>query len=347
MSARWNLVHLFLHVITLTLVVSMFLSSRPGEDEDDDPATLEELVDEIGTARYQLRSQADRLSRLLDQLQRGQLQLANGGGAAIAPIAAGGDEPKTPLDLLDRLAEVTDVHERHKHDPLQRESVEKERARLEDLLRQAGDDTIGALFDFFPSVSRKLTDARPGWMRTRLLTHVVDQIDSEAAADFAFSVFEDPQYNSGVRLKAAASALGRYEDRVIVALVRLLTHPDPTFSRPEQVVQFFKANKDERAIPALCQLAQNIDGERTARRFCLETLGEYDDPRVLDALKEVATFDVHGDLRGVAIVSLNKLMGADIIPFVDYLRSQWEVDDPLHQLLDNTEAAAKQAAAGG
>lgn len=348
MSSRWNPIFLLLHLITLGVVGSLWLSQRPA-DEDDEPATIEDLIEDVSTARYELRAQSDRLTRLLDRLARGEIQVQAVGLSGTEPAATGsalgGDDPKSPRDLLERLAEVTDVHERFKFDPLQREPVEKERARVEDLLRRAGDDTIDALVDFMPTIPRLLQDARPGWMQTRLLTHVVAQIDTAAAADFAYGMVEDPQYNSGVRLAAATAARGRYPDRVVKRLIGLLENPDPTFSRPEQIAQFFKTNPDDRAIPALCALARNVDGDRTARRFTLETLGVYDDPRVIDALKEVSTFDVHGDLRGVAIVSLNKILGEDILSFVDYLRGQWQPDDPLHQLLDNTEAAWKSGAA--
>lgn len=342
MSSRWNLAFLLLHLLTLGAVFALWNASRTAADEDDEPTSLEEMVEEIGSARYQLRSEADRLNRLLDRLARGEIAVKVAGvdaaGVEAASATGGDDELRTPHEILERLAEVTDVHERSKWDPLQREPVEKERARLEDLLRRGGDDTIDAVAAFMPTIPERLEDAKPGWMQTRLLTHVVSQIDTQAAADYALSVLDDPRFNSGVRLVAANAARGRYEDRVVTKLIDLLENPDPTFARPEQIAQFFKANPDARAIPALCALARNVDADRTARRFTLETLGVYDDPRAIDALKEVSTFDVHGDLRGVAIVSLNQLLGEDILPFIEYLRGQWSPEDPLHRLLDNTEA---------
>jgi len=236
-------------------------------------------------------------------------------------------DPKSPATRLERLVNASDA----------------ERARLEDMLRRDGDDTIHALADFFPTIPHRLEGARPGWMQTRLLTHVVDQIDTEDAAEFAYSVFEDSQYNSGVRLKAAASAMARQRERVILGLIGLLENSDPTFSNPEQIVQFFKANPEPRAIPAICSIASNVEAERTARRFALEVLGGYDDPMALDTLEEVATFQVHGDLRGVAMVSLNRRLGREIVPFVEQLRNQWERDDPMHQLLDNIDKAHERS----
>ncbi|MFG0319323.1 MAG: hypothetical protein ACF8XB_18780, partial [Planctomycetota bacterium JB042] len=339
MSSRWNVAFLLLHLLTLAAVGAIWLDRRSVEDEDEEPTTMEELVEEVSTARYQLRSQADRLSRLLDRLARGDIEVrAIGGGDDPAADATTVSADDTPSRILERYAEIADLHERFKWDPLQREPVEKERARLEDLLRRAGNDSIDALGAFLPTLPSLLEDAKPGWVQTRLLTHVVAQVDSVEAADFAMAVLEDPQYNSGVRLVAATAARGRYEDRVIERLIGLLERPDPSFARPEQIAQFFKGNKDDRAIPALCALAKNVDGDRTARRFALESLGVYDDPRVIDALKEVTTFDVHGDLRGVAFVSLNRLLGEDVLPFIEYLRKQWAPEDPFHQLLNNTEA---------
>lgn len=330
------LLQVLLQLVTIALLAVVFREVRSsGAGDDEEMTSSEELVGEITQARYQLKNQADRLTRLLDKVARGELAAAPA-NAARAP--AGDEAPRTPSELLDELARVTDVHSRYKHDPLQREPVEEERARLEEQLRGAGDDTVDALVAFFPSLPQVLEDAEPTWMQTRLLSHVVAPIGTDAAIDFARSVFEDPSYNSGVRLQAARVTLPRDKDEVHIKLIELLQSPDPSFSRPEQIALYFRSEIDPRAIPALIEAARDTHRDQLTRRFALEALSEYDDPRVIEALKDVATHDTAGDLRGLAIVGLNQLLGKDVVGFVEFLRERMEPEDPLHTLLDNTEA---------
>ncbi|MFH0944217.1 MAG: HEAT repeat domain-containing protein [Planctomycetota bacterium] len=323
---------LVLQVITVGLLITLLLR-RSGPSSTNPLAGLEEVREELSQARYQLGDQANRLTRLLDRLAREGLSAGSGNGAIAEP-----DVRKTPTELLEELANVTEVLSRWKSDPLQREPVEKERARLEDLLRRYGNDTIDALGGFFPTIVNLMPEAAgPTWMQTRLLTHVVAQIDTDEAVEYARYIFEDQTINSGVRLKAAEIAMKKYEDQIILRLIDLLVHPDPNFSRPNQIVLFFKQKPDARAIPALIQVATDQEAERGVRRFTLDTLGTYDDHRVIDALKEVAVDPANVDLRGVAVNSLNKLLGKDILDFVEYLKGQIQANDPLLNLLLSIE----------
>ncbi len=340
-APRRDKLALLLQLVTIGLLVALLVRTRAsdGAGEGDEPQSFEELASEITAARYKLDEQANRLTRLLDRLSRGGTLAGGddpgaGGGHANAKL----DETASPSLLLEELARVTDVIERYKWDPLQREPLEKERGRLEDLLRRAGDDTIDMIDAFFSTIGERLKEATPTWMQTRLLTHVVEPIGTDDAYRFARSVFDNPGFNSGVRLKAADVALKRWPDEMSVKLIELLENPDPTFSRPEQIALYFKTHKDDRAIPALIAAATDIDRDRTLRRFALEALGIYDDPRVIEALKKVAAEDVHGDLRGVAIVGLNDLLGKDVVGFIHFLRERMNPEDPMHRLLDNTEA---------
>jgi len=324
-------VSLILQVLIIGLLL-VLIFRKPEPAKADQPRQTDEIREEISMARYQFQDAANRLNRYLDRLARNERSghvASNGVDAELQE-----DVPASPSELLEELAHVTTVLARWKHDPLQRESVEQERARLEDLLRRGGNDTIDAVSAFFPTIIDLVPEsAGPTWMQTRLLTHVVGQIETDEAVEYARSVFEDPGVNSGVRLKAAEIAMKKYKEPVTERLIDLLVHPDANFNRPTQIVLYFKQNIEPRAIPALIQLAVDQKQDRGARRATLGTLGEYDDHRVIDALKEVASDPANVDLRGVAVNSLNKLLGKEILDFVNHLLDQLPSNDPLINLL--------------
>ncbi len=340
-----------LQVAAIVLIVTPLLQQK-AEDEPLLGEEFDELVQELSALRYQLNDQGNRLTRLLDRLARGGPSAEAAGAQPAAEGGAGGvavpDQPKTPHDLLQELAHVTEVLGRYEYDPLKREPVEKERGRLEDLLRRGGDDTIDALVSFFPDIPANYPDiANPTWFQTRMLTHVVDQIGSDAAVEFARRVFENTAINSGVRLAGAQIALKKHGDEITSKLIALLEDPDPSFDRPIEIVKYFQTTVEPRAIPALVALATDIDTERNLRRFTLHALSRYDDPRAVDALKEVASTAANGDLRAAALSALGDLLKQDILPFVRHLRETMPADDPLRTLLDNTESYWMEAEEGG
>lgn len=291
-------------------------------------------------ARYQLQDQANRLRDLLDRLARDGIKVQGAGdGAAQAAGAGSAAGPAAPEALYEELLQVTEILARWKHDPIQREPVEKERARLEDLLRRHGEASIHALGPFFRTIPERLPqEAQPTWMQTRILTHVVDQIDGDAAIEFARSIFEDPGTNSGVRLAAAQVVAKKHEDWVVERLIRLLDEPDPTFTRANQIVLYFKQHRDPRVVPSFIRIAKDEQADRGLRRFTLEALGLYPDHRVIDALKEVTLTATQGDLRGVALNSLNEILGKEVLDFLALLRGQLTTQDPLMRLVENLEA---------
>lgn len=336
-SSRWPAWSLGLHLITIGLLVAVLLDpggDGTGDEADDGAGSPDdELSEELSMARYDLQQQANRLRTMLDKLAREGIRI-EGSGLNVDTET----EPESPEALLDEMVRITGLLSRWKHDPLQREPVEKERARLEDLLRRHGDETIEAIALFFPTIPELLPpEAHPTWMQTRLLTHVVGQIKTEAAIELCRSIFDDPGINSGVRLAAAEIALEKYPDRITEKLIDLLENPDTSFSRPNQIVLYFKKNKDPRVIPAFLKIAGDVTSDRGLRRFTLETMGHYPEHRVIDALK-TATLEVgHGDLRGVALNSLNEILGKDILDFIRHLKTKVADEDPLLRLIENIE----------
>ena len=338
-SLRSNL-SLVLQLATISLLTVLIFRSQ-GLPESEEPTQMEDVLEELSTAKYQLHDQANRLSRLLDKLSKEGIAV-RGSGRAV-DLESEADLPASPSELLEQLTHVTTTLSRWKHDPLQREPVELERARLEDLLRRAGNETIDALAAFFPNIIDLVPEtAGPTWMQTRLITHVIGQIDTDEAVEYARFVFEDPSINSGVRLKAAEVAMKKYKEPITERLIDLLIHPDSSFNRPNQIVLYFKQNNDPRAIPALVQLARDGETARNLRRFTLDTLGEFDDHRVIDVLKEVASDPANVDLRGVAINSLNKLLGKEMVDFVNHLQGALAPNDPLLNLLKSIQELWEQ-----
>lgn len=333
MRRLWIVLLVLLQAATLAAVCALFVEIRRDRGGGDD-VSIEDLVEEVSQARFQLQSEGERLRLLIDRWRRE--------GAPAAKRTEDGTEkdPKTPQEIVDRLIEVDDVHARYEYDPLQREPVERERARLEELLRRSGDAAVQAVRDAFPILGDRLRSAHPGWVRTRLLTHVIDPIGTEEARRFAYEVFEDPRYNAGVRLAAARVAMkdGKLKEAVLEELLRLLGEPDPNFNRREQIALFFKQNPDPRAVEPLARIARSLDEDRLLRRMAIEALGSYTQPEAIDALREVAIDTAQADLRGAALHSLNKILGEEILPFLEHLRTLLEPEDPIHQLVDSIEA---------
>lgn len=332
-----------LQVATVTLLTMQFLHDRQqsedGEvDEGDGPTTIDDLADDISQTRYELKQQVDRMTRMIDGLARNGI--ATGATAGPTDDAAAGvgvvADPSrlTTAQLVAKVIELHEMHARYEFDPLQREPVEKERARIEDVLRNRGVETIDSIAASLEST----TDTRA---QSRLLEYVVRPIiergDEAAAAaeQFALAVFDDPEYASGVRLIGARLALKSHRDAVIEKLVEILGDTGSEFQHREDIARFFEVDTDPRAVPVLAQLAKDVDVDQTVRFFCLGSLGVYQDSIGVEALKEVARGEVHGSLRGKAIHSLNKVLGKDVLPFLEQLESTMAPQDPLRQLVKN------------
>lgn len=328
-----------LQVAILGIQGSQLLKDR-GEPDDEEASSLEEIVSElredIATSRYELSNQADRLRRLLDQLSAGGT-IGGGGAGGQAPRASLYEAPDMDLtgvssdDLLFRLFEVNELHRQFKLDPIQRVPVEKERGRIEAELRLRADDAIEAIDLRFKEVS----DTQE---QTRLLTHIVAEVGTERAVGFAYAVFRDLAISSGVRLVGANIAHATHAAEIDEQLVKLLVDPDAAFARREQIIYFFKENHYPPAAQAMAKLAVDPEVSRMIRRFSLQALGNYPDPVVIDALKQVASEAIHGDLRAEALRSLNSILGREVLDFLHFIRGRLAEQDQLHNLLDDLES---------
>jgi HEAT repeat protein len=152
------------------------------------------------------------------------------------------------------------------------------------------------------------------------------------------SVFEDPRYASGVRLVAARIAMARHADAVHTELLEILRTEDPTFLHRDQIAQFFGLNPVPSAAPVLAEIAKDPAVDRDVRRACVQALGSYDAPAVVEALKEIASLDTLGDLRAESVHALHKILGENVLDFIEYLRPKLAPQDTLRTLLDNIES---------
>jgi len=285
---------------------------------------------QVGMARFELKQQADRLSRLADQYASGQ--------AGVPQLkTAVGDLPTDPpadqrstAELVERLIDLHAMKARYADNPVQREPVEHARAEVEAVLRARGDASIDAIAMAFPGT----TDTRA---QTRLLTHVIGQLSSDAADEFALGVFEDSQFASGVRLVAARIAMRQFEDRVIERLLELMITNDPTFLHREQIASFFGQYPDPRAAAVFADLVTDQSVDASVRRFALQAMGHYDSTEIIEALKEVAALSSAGDMRAQALHSLHEILGVEILEFLRFLRPTLHENDNLLVLIDNIE----------
>lgn len=325
-------------LLTMQVLHDRRQSSEDGEyEEDDGPTTIDDLADDISQTRFELKQQVDRMTRMIDGLARDGI----GGAANPAPQddATGvvADPTKlTTSQLVEKVIELHEMHARYEFDPLQREPIEKERARIEDVLRARGVESID-------SIGASLHSTADTRAQSRLLEYVVRPIiergdaASPAAERLALDVFADPSFASGVRLIGARLALKSHRDAVIEKLVEILGDTTSEFQHREDIARFFEVDPDPRAVPILAQLAKDVDVDQTVRFFCLGSLGIYRDSIGIDALKEVARGEVHGALRGKAIHSLNRALGKDVLPFLEQLKSTMAPQDPLQQLVKNLQ----------
>lgn len=325
-------VSLVLNLLTLG-GVAWLAYDRPTApvDEADLPEQIDDLADDIAGARIEMQRTAERLEALVSRLSSRDASDAN-----VSATGAGGDRPLGEMsndELFARWRHVNDVLARHEWNPLAREPVETERGKVEAEMRARGDaqiDTIAAQF-------RTVEDH---WLKTRLLTHVVEPVGSAKGYDFARSIFDDPSFNSGLRLYAAQVAMkdSARRDEILGELIDLLEHPDATFNRPEEIVNFLKGAPDPRALPVLRSLATAPDTEQNLRTFAIQALGSFHGSETVAILQDLAETVALGNLRIEALRSLHKIQGKEILSFTRGLRDKIGLEDQnLQTFVDNLE----------
>jgi hypothetical protein len=331
-NSRNALLYLSLALNVATLGCVFWYGSRVEQfaAATEESTTVGELADEIADARIAL-------GRATDRIEATVLRLADRSATpGAAETDARADRPLAEMtedELFLRWQHVCDVLSRHRHDPMQREPVEDERGRVEAEMRSRKDGTIATIATRFRTVDDH-------WLRTRLLTHLVEPIATERAYEFALAVFDDPTFGAGIRLYAAQVAMQQpsSRDRVIGDLVDLLRHPDASFDRPADIVNFLKVSPDPRALPVLIDLARAESTEQNLRTYAIEALGSYHAPECVTALQELAQLVTLGNLRVEAVRSLHKIQGKEILEFLRTLRESIGVEDQnLRIFLDNIE----------
>ena len=282
-TPRTSPLSLILHAVTIGMLAIVLMRDRQPEAQAEEETVADLLSDfseEVSMSAYELKAQSNRLTRMLDKLQREGFAAPQQTSLTSAPHA----DVTTfrTADLIARLLEVNDLHDKFKTDPIQRVPIEKERGRIEEELRGRGDDAVDAVGNVFHDVPNTKH-------QTRLLTHIVDPIETDLTYEFAKEVFEDESINDGVRLVAARIAMEKWPDEINDGLVAILSDPDVGFKRMEQIIVFFKQNPYPPAADPLCDLAVNPEFNRQLRRYCLQTLGVYPEPKVVEALKTAAS----------------------------------------------------------
>lgn len=324
---------LALHLVSLGGIAWLAFGERrePAAEESSLPAELEDLTDEIVSARLEMKRSAERFEALVSRLSTRDSSDAN-----VASPGAIDGRPLADLsndELFDRWQHVCRVHSEHQWNPLTREPVEKERAAIEAEMRARGDAQI-------QTIAARFRTVEDHWLKTRLLTHVVEPLGSPAGYDFAYSIFGDPAFNSGLRLYAAQVAMkdaGRREE-IMGELIDLLEHPDATFTRREEIVNFLKSSPDARALPVLQRLASAPDTEQNLRTFAIQALGSLHGAECVTILQDLAQTATLGNLRIEALRSLHKIQGKEILPFLRGMRDRIGPEDQQLQIfVDNIE----------
>ncbi len=230
---------------------------QTANDEATLPEQLSDMADDISSAKIEMKNDLETLKSLIARLNT----TGPGGPQAYNYDPAADIEKMSSDDLLKRWLHVCEVLSRNRHDPLQREPVEKERGRVEEQMRARGEATVA-------SIAAKFKEIEDNWLQTRLLTNVIEPMKTEAGFAFAKTVFEDTTLVGGLRLYAAQVLLKKDKEGTMGRLIDLLEHPDPTFDRRDQIVTFLKSNPDSRAAPILVQIAKADDSDRNVSSIC-------------------------------------------------------------------------------
>jgi hypothetical protein len=137
MTKSLAILMLILQLATVGLLTRQYLQDRQrsedGEyEEDDGPTTIDDLADDISQTRFELKQQVDRMTRMIDGLARDGIGAGNPAAPQDDSIAVVGDPNKlTTAQLVTKVIQLHEMHARYEFDPLQREPIEKERARIE------------------------------------------------------------------------------------------------------------------------------------------------------------------------------------------------------------------------
>ena len=183
-------------------------------------------------------------------------------------------------------------------------------ALIQNLNRVRTKDQVLALLDLY-EVSRN------NFNRTeRLLTETLGALGTDEVVPILTKISRDPDVNLGIRNRALEILGKKDPSQVAGAFAELLGDPLTNLEVRDFALNTMKGVKEENLILALLQTYRSgKDQYYNLLTTLLEALGEFNDPEIRRAVKEIAMNDAYPqEIRIKAIEKLSDLGDANVIP---------------------------------
>ncbi len=185
-------------------------------------------------------------------------------------------------------------------------------ALVQNLNRVRTKDQVLALLDLY-EVSRN------NFNRTeKLLTETLGALGTEEVVPILTQISRDPDVNLGIRNRAIEILGKKDPSQVAGAFAELLGDPQTNLEVQDFALNTMKGVKEENLILALLQTYRSgKDQYYNLLTTLLEALGEFNDPEIRNAVKEIAMNDAYPlEIRMKAIEKLSDLGDGSVIPTI-------------------------------
>jgi HEAT repeat protein len=185
-------------------------------------------------------------------------------------------------------------------------------ALVQNLNKVRTKDQVLALLDLY-EISRN------NYNRTeRLLTETLGALGTDEVVPILTQIARDPDVNLGIRNRALEILGKKDPSQVAGAFAELLGDPQTNLEVQDFALNTMKGVKEENLILALLQTYRSgKDQYYNLLNTLLEALGEFKDPQIQKAVKEIAMNDAYPqDIRIKAIEKLSDLGDETVIPFI-------------------------------
>ena len=183
-------------------------------------------------------------------------------------------------------------------------------ALVQNLNKVRTKDQVLALLDLY-EISRN------NYNRTeRLLTETLGALGTDEVVPILTQISRDPNVNLGIRNRALEILGKKDPSQVAGAFAELLGDPETNLEVQDFALNTMKGVKEENLILALLQTYRSgKDQYYNLLNTLLEALGEFKDPSIQKAVKEIAMNDAYPqDIRVKAIDKLSDLGDETVIP---------------------------------
>ena len=183
-------------------------------------------------------------------------------------------------------------------------------ALVQNLNKVRTKDQVLALLDLY-EISRN------NYNRTeRLLTETLGALGTDEVVPILTQISRDPNVNLGIRNRALEILGKKDPSQVAGAFAELLGDPQTNLEVQDFALNTMKGVKEENLILALLQTYRSgKDQYYNLLNTLLEALGEFKDPSIQKAVKEIAMNDAYPqDIRAKAIDKLSDLGDETVIP---------------------------------